>query len=234
MVGGLRPRLPTPNRRVPSAQSPKAAPPTDPVLLHPVHIPSGLPMSRYIRATRISTNAGVLMRQMRFSHGLVPVASFHVACAEPQTTAPANVANLAASAQQLAAPPACEHVSGAFVFTTFQFTSQTTAVGAGTLQGDLSGGFSAEYFDIEQRGSGVIQMRAHHTITRSTGTIRTSDDILLLPDQDPTLARPNSQLEVIGGTGRYAGATGLLHTHGQLNLATLAGSLQYKGQVCVA
>ena len=93
------------------------------------------------------------MRQRTFSLGLVPVASFLVACAEPQTTAPANVANLAASAQQLAAPPGCEHASGAFVFTSFQFTSQTTAVGAGTLQGDLSGGFSAEYFDIQQRAS---------------------------------------------------------------------------------
>jgi hypothetical protein len=38
---------------------------------------------------------------------------------------------------------------------------------------------------------------------------------------------------VIGGTDAYNGATGLLHTHGQLNLITLAGALQYKGQVCV-
>ncbi len=167
-----------------------------------------------------------------FSLGLVPVAWLLVACSDRQVTAPPNVANLTASAEQLATQTDCEHVSGAFVFTRFQFTSQTTAVGEGTVQGDLSGGFSAEYFDIAQRGNGVIQMRAHHTIARTIGTIRTSDEILLLPDQDPTLARPNSQLEVIGGTGRYAGATGLLQTHGQLNLATLAGSLQYKGQVC--
>jgi hypothetical protein len=173
------------------------------------------------------------MRQRNSSLGLVPVALFLVACAAPQMTAPENVANLAASAQQLAATPACEHVSGAFVFTTFQFTSQTTAVGAGTVQGDLSGGFSAEYFDIQPRGSGVIHMLAHHTITRSTGTIRTSDEILLLPDQDPAVGRPNSRLDVVGGTGAYDGATGLLHTHGQLNLATLAGSLQYRGEVCV-
>jgi hypothetical protein len=173
------------------------------------------------------------MRQRTFSLGLVPVASFLVACAEPQMTAPANVVNVAASAQQLAAPPACEHVSGAFVFTTFRFTSQTTAVAAGTLQGDLAGRFSAEYFDIQQRGSGVSHMLAHHTITRSTGTIRTSDEILLLPDQDPAVGRPNSRLDVIGGTGAYDGARGLLHTHGRLNLATLAGSLRYRGQVCV-
>ena len=173
------------------------------------------------------------MRHRGFSLALVLAASFLVGCSERQMTAPPNVPDLAASAEQIAAQMACEHVSGAFVFTKFQFTSQTTAVGEGTLRGDLAGGFSAEYFDIEQRGNGAIHMRAHHTITRSTGTIRTSDVILLLPDQDPAVGRPNSRLDVIGGTGAYDRATGLLHTHGQLNLVTLAGSLQYKGQVCV-
>jgi hypothetical protein len=140
---------------------------------------------------------------------------------------------LAASAEHLATQTDCEHVSGAFVFTKFQFTSQTTAVAEGTVQGDLSGGFSAAYFDIQRRGSGVTQLRAHHTITTNTGTIRTSDEILLLPDQDLAVARPNARLDVIGGTGASDGATGLLHTHGLVNLTTLAGSIQYKGQVCV-
>src|SRR5438876_10978556 len=108
-------------------------------------------------------------------------------------TARPSVPDLAASASHIAARMTCEHVDGAFVITKFQFTSQTTAVGEGTLQGDLAGGFSAEYFDIEQRGNGAIHMRAHHTITRSTGTIRTSDEILLLPDQDPAVGRPNSR-----------------------------------------
>src|SRR2546430_13266758 len=63
--------------------------------------------------------------------------------------------------RSLAAPPACEHVSGAFVFTTFQFTSQTTAVGAGTLQGDLSGGFSAEYFDRSEEHTSELQSQSN-------------------------------------------------------------------------
>ena len=173
------------------------------------------------------------MRRQGSSLGLVLVTSFLVGCSERQLTAPPNVSDLAASAEQLPAQTACGHVSGAFVFTRFQFTSQTTAMGEGTVEGDLSGGFSAQYYDIEQRGNGVIHMRAHHTITRSTGTIMTSDEILLLPDQDPAMGLPNSRLDVIGGTDAYDGATGLLHTHGQVNLITLAGSIQYKGQVCV-
>jgi hypothetical protein len=173
------------------------------------------------------------MRHRGFSLGLVLVASFLVGCSERQMTAPPHGPDLSASAEPIAPQIACAHVSGAFVFTRFQFTSQTTAAGEGNVQGDLSGAFSAEYFDIEQRGNGVVHMRAHHTITRSTGSITTSDEILLLPNQDPAVARPDSRLAVIGGTDAYDGATGLLHTHGALNLVTLAGSLQYKGQVCV-
>ena len=82
------------------------------------------------------------MRHRGCSLGLVLAASFLVGCAERQMTAPPNVPDLAASTEQIAAQMACEHVSGAFVFTKFQFTSQTTAVGEGTLQGDLAGGFS--------------------------------------------------------------------------------------------
>src|SRR5438876_9144359 len=170
-------------------------------------ISGGVPISRYIRAQVTSTNAGGRMRRQGSSLGLVLVTSFLVGCSERQLTAPPNVSDLAASAEQLPAPTTCEHVSGAFVFSRFQFTSQTTAVGEGTMQGDLSGAFSAQYFDIEQRGNGVIAMRAHHTITRSTGTIRTSDEILLPRDQDPPVALPNSPLDVIGGTDACHGAT---------------------------
>src|SRR5256886_13888313 len=126
-------------------------------------LPGGVPISRYIRAQVTSTNAGGRMRRQGSSLGLVLVTSFLVGCSERQLTAPPNVSDLAASAQQLAAQTACGHVSGALVFTRFQFTSQTTAIGEGKVEGELSGGFSAQYYDIEQRGNGVIHMRAHHT-----------------------------------------------------------------------
>ncbi len=173
------------------------------------------------------------MRHRGFSFGLVAVGSLLVGCSERQMTAPPNTPAYAGSAGPLAAKSGCQHVSGAFVFGRFEFTSQTTAVGAGTVQGDLAGLFDAEYFDIQRRGDGVTHMHAHHTITTSTGTVRTSDEILLLPDQDPAVARPNSRLYVVDGTGAYAGATGLLHTHGRVNLGTLDGSIQYSGRVCV-
>jgi hypothetical protein len=37
---------------------------------------------------------------------------------------------------------------------------------------------------------------------------------------------------VVGGTGEFAGASGLLHTHGYANLFTLEGGIDFGGQVC--
>ena len=206
------------------------------------------------------------MRHKGLSLGLVAVGSLLVGCSERQVTAPPDTPAFARSAGPLAAQSGCTHVSGAFVFGRFEFTSQTTAVGTGTVQGELSGLFDAQYFDIQQRGDGVTQMHAHHTITRSTGTIRTSDPLgvetisahefsAAAAARGPTIHesigqtkrlvqavgadlgaafdRAAERLYVVDGTGAYAGATGLLHTHGRVNFATLDGSIQYKGRVCV-
>ena len=175
------------------------------------------------------------MRQRGFSLGLVAVASLLAACSERQVTAPSSAFNLAASAERHTRTPDCEHVHGAFVFSSFAFTGPTTAVGAGTVRGNLAGTFTAEYFDIAPQADGVIQMHAHHTITRRHGTIMTSDEIRLLPDPDPAWVRPSSRLEVTGGTGAYKGATGLLLTDGRVNLNVVppAGSIQINGQLCV-
>jgi len=174
------------------------------------------------------------MRQRGFSLGLVAVASLLAACSERQITAPSSTLDLAAS-ERRARGPDCEDVRGAFVFTSFAFTGPTTAAGAGTVRGDLSGTFTASYFDIAPQAGGVIQMHAHHTITKRRGTIMTSDEIRLLPDPDPAWVRPSSRLEVTGGTGMYQGATGLLLTAGRVNLnvAPPAGSIQIRGQLCV-
>jgi len=175
------------------------------------------------------------MRQRGLLLGLVAVASLLAACSERQVTAPSSAFDLAASAERRARTPDCEHVRGAFVFTSFAFTGPTTAVGAGTVRGDISGTFSAQYFDIAPQADGVIHMHAHHTITRRHGTIMTSDEIRLLPDPNPAWVRPSSRLEVTGGTGAYEGATGLLLTDGRVNLNEVppAGSIQIEGRLCV-
>jgi hypothetical protein len=82
-------------------------------------------------------------------------------------------AGLVGFAQPAKADSKCEQVSGEFAFTSFAFTSATTAVGEGTVTGDLAGTFHADYFDIQQRGGGVIHMHGEHTIRTAAGTLVT-------------------------------------------------------------
>ena len=133
------------------------------------------------------------------------------------------------------APP-CSPLSGTFIFTLFAFTGPTTAVGAGSVEseGQALGSFSANYFDIEPRGQGVTHLSGQHAVSLPGGTLLTSDAILLQADnQNPAVMRANSRVYIVGGTGVYEGASGLLHTHGKLNVVTLEGGIDFKGQLCV-
>jgi hypothetical protein len=140
--------------------------------------------------------------------------------------------------------PPCEPLSGTFVFTLFTFTGATTAIGQGIVyDGDEPvGTFDANYFNIEKQGdpghgNGVFQMNSQHTITFVDGsTLMTHDEILLQPlKTNPGWMQANSRLYIVAGTGAYAGATGLVHTHGQANVFTVPpqGSIDFDGQVCL-
>jgi hypothetical protein len=170
--------------------------------------------------------------RFRFSIGVVAAGAWLVGCSQDPLSAPAA---RRLTPPWLASVPnvLCRHVSGSFVFTSFQFTSATSAVGAGNVFGDIAGTFSAEYLDLHENGDGSSVMNARHTISTAAGSITTADVIILRPDQNPSIVRPNSRVEVTGGTGAYEGATGQLHTHGEVNLATLDGSIDFKGEVCL-
>ena len=132
--------------------------------------------------------------------------------------------------------PPCSPLSGTFAFTLFQFTGPTTAIGQGTVSrgGQNIGSFSASYFNIEQQGQGVIQLNGQHAITLGNDTLLTYDEIRLQSDnQNPAVMQASSRLYIVGGTGAYAGATGLLHTGGAFNVGTLEGGIDFKGKVCV-
>jgi hypothetical protein len=141
---------------------------------------------------------------------------------------------LVGAANPAAANGNCEHVTGEFVFSSLVFTSPTTAVGDGTVTGDFPGTFHADYSNIQQGPGGPIKMDATHAITTDGGTLVTSDEILLIPQGEPGVARANSRLHIIGETGEFAGATGLLHTSGTVNLDTLEGAIGFKGKICFA
>jgi hypothetical protein len=141
----------------------------------------------------------------------------------------------ASRADQPIEPP-CTPIEGTFVFSVFQFTGPTTAIGTGIVKmgGQAVGTFSADYFNIEQQGNGVTRLNGEHAITLPGGTLFTYDEILLQSDnKNPAVVRANSRLYIVGGAGAYAGATGLLHTHGAFNVSTLEGGIDFKGKVCV-
>ena len=133
--------------------------------------------------------------------------------------------------------PPCTPLSGTFVFTLFQFTGATTAYGEVEVWADgaVVAYGTAQYFNIEQKGKGVIQMNGQHVVTFLDGSaLVTADEILLQSDnQNPAYMQANSRLYIVGGTGEYEGATGLLHTHGGFDVVTLEGGIGFKGQVCV-
>jgi hypothetical protein len=145
--------------------------------------------------------------------------------------------DLATAAPNQPVNPPCTPLSGTFVFTLFQFDSATTAHAEGEVwvEGEVVAHFSALYFNIDQKGEGVTQLNGQHTQTFLDGsTLVTHDEIRLQSDnQDPAWMQANSRLYIVEGTGEFAGATGLLHTHGELNVFTLEGGIDFKGQVCV-
>ena len=110
---------------------------------------------------------------------------------------------LVGAANPAAANGDCEHVTGEFVFSSFVFTSPTTAVGDGTATGDFPGTFHADYFNIQQGPGGPIKMDWTRAITTPSGTLVTSDEILLIPQVEPGVAGANSRLHIVGETGEF-------------------------------
>ncbi len=133
--------------------------------------------------------------------------------------------------------PPCSEFDGTFVFTAFGFTSPTTASGDAEIwrNGELVGHAHADYSNIQQMGQGVFQMTGIHVQTYLDGsTVVTHDEIRMENEKsNPLWARISSRLYVVDGSGRFAGASGLFHTHGEVNLVTLEGSIDFKGSICV-
>jgi hypothetical protein len=140
---------------------------------------------------------------------------------------------LVGAANPAAANGDCEHVTGKFAFTALTITPPT-AVGDGNVTGDFPGTFHADYFNIQQGPGGLLKADATHAITTDGGTLVTSDEIILIPQGEAGVHRANSRLHIVGRTGRFAGATGLLHTSGTVNLGTLEGAIGFKGKICFA
>jgi hypothetical protein len=132
----------------------------------------------------------------------------------------------------------CQHVGGG-VLTNFLPPSNPACAGSfqnlcsgGTTTGDLKGGVGVSVVGI----SGNVYHVQHHWVTESGDTIFAKDAFLTtFPTSDPNrvLADYVKGVEIAGGTGRFAGATGFLPSiFGAIDLKLGQLTLRYEGTVC--
>jgi hypothetical protein len=117
------------------------------------------------------------------------------------------------------------------------FLDNTFSETLGTATGDLSGGLGVSVLSVTPgSGGGPSIYTVHHHWVTTTG------DTLLFKDAElsafPTgvtgvvLAEYLNGVELMGGTGRYANATGTLAAFGAVDLNQLQLTLRYSGKIC--
>lgn len=124
----------------------------------------------------------------------------------------------------------CENVS---TTADVAFTSPTT--GTGTISGDLNGAISVvvgEGGPAGADGHGALHYSLAHTITTADGSIFTQDEGAFGAIGAPTLYKANVRYTIVGGTGRYAGASGMLRSHGFVDFGAGRITLRIAGRVC--
>lgn len=98
-----------------------------------------------------------------------------------------------------------------------------------------TGNASATVTELTAAGDGALHVRLEHEYAwqfeGGDGSILTEDQGVLSPI-DPPLYRFNNRLEVVGGTGQLAGASGAIRAHGAVDLGSGQIDLAYHGRVC--
>jgi len=126
----------------------------------------------------------------------------------------------------------CKDVGGAILT---NFVDPTTTLGGAT--GDLRGGLGVSVLNVAPGPNGTTVFHNHHHWVTEAG------DTIFFADADATAyPMPISGLfgvsyvkgiQVTGGTGRFAGATGTVAAFGAVNLSQGQMILRYQGHICL-
>ncbi|TMH64476.1 MAG: hypothetical protein E6H55_04015 [Betaproteobacteria bacterium] len=136
----------------------------------------------------------------------------------------------AAVVQTPAAQNIAGHVDGQIIGPSPACGGGLTEVG--TFTGLGGGTFIACITAMEQQGNGSLRFELTHTYTTSSGdTFTTTDRVVAAPTSRPAEYLINNQVDITGGTGQLAGASGFLRTHGTVNLQTGVVSVDYHGRL---
>jgi hypothetical protein len=165
---------------------------------------------------------------------IIRAAVAFVVAASLMTTAPIGSVALAQSQQ---AEPHCTQVSGAFS-TNFIAPDQT----AGTATGDLRGALGVKVLGVVSgsvgNGKPVALHVQHFWVTETGDTLFTKDAVVTAypstsPGQPLLYSFAYEQgIELIGGTGKFGSATGLLKAWGGIDLGAGEVAGRYRGEIC--
>jgi hypothetical protein len=114
------------------------------------------------------------------------------------------------------------------------FVNQTSTLGVAT--GDLAGGLGVDVLGVTSGPNGATVFHNHHRwVTQAGDTIAFADaDATAFPTPVNGLfaASYQSGLQITGGTGRFANASGKLALLGAVDLGQGQIVFRYSGQVC--
>ena len=176
------------------------------------------------------------VRRLTHTLALVTLLFAVLAFAPRRVTPPATVA----FAQSDNAQPDCVEVGG-MIMTNLGVIPPATTLGTAT--GDLKGAVAATILNVSPpaaNGTTVFTVQ-HHFVTETGDTV--SVDVAqatVAPVEPGRLAVVSYPVKIIGGTGKFAGATGTINNIGEVdlpNFPNLAGGktvFRYTGQVCFA
>jgi hypothetical protein len=158
-----------------------------------------------------------------------------LAIAPRGVTPPASVV-LAAPEQ---AAPHCVPVGGTVTTNLIVADPPTTL---GTVTGDLRGAVSATILSVFGGANGTTVFTVqHHFVTEAGDTlIWAPANATVAPVGPGLVAVVSYPMQLTGGTGKFAGATGTLHNIGEVSLPNFPGLagletvFRYTGQVCFA
>lgn len=106
----------------------------------------------------------------------------------------------------------------------------------GVVSGDLAGAVRAVITSQAEGENGTVLLGlSHDFVTNDHASLKTNDKAVWTPVPDhPGVFYMTTSYEIVGGTGKYDGATGSLQNSGTADTNTGLLTLRYSGQVCTS
>ena len=127
----------------------------------------------------------------------------------------------------------CGPVSGTMATNLAVVDASTTL---GTANGDLKGAVAAAILNVTTNSDGTVSFSVQHSFVTDAGDTIFFDPATAVtkPLSETLFAILSYPVHIKGGTGKWAGATGDLHSIGEVDLKSGKTVFRYSGTVCLA